>query len=124
MSQNTCVSVISRAFIMAVEFSRSDSANFLLDTGINVNFHHPNGIDTPLMAATFYDHPYLVNRLIVAGAIVNAINGKGQAAVHLAKTKEVGGSNPGIPPLLKHACGEGNWLLCGLYTPAEVLHQR
>ena len=32
---------------------------------------------------------------------------------------EVGSSNPGIPPLLKHACGEGDWLLCWQYTPAK-----
>ena len=38
--------------------------------------------------------------------------------------QEVGGSNPGILPLLKHACGEGDWLLCWHYTPAEVSHQR
>ena len=37
---------------------------------------------------------------------------------------EVGGSNPGIPPLLKHECGEGDWLLCWHYTPAKVSHQR
>ena len=30
----------------------------------------------------------------------------------------------GILPLLKHACGESDWLLCWLYTPAEVSHQR
>ena len=81
-------STTSRAFIKAVQCSRCDSANFLLDAGINVNFHHPNGSDTPLMAATSYDHSYLMNRLIVAGASVNAINDKGQAALHLAKTKE------------------------------------
>ena len=38
--------------------------------------------------------------------------------------QEVGGSNPGIPPLLKHACGEGDWLLCWHYTPANVSYQR
>ena len=38
--------------------------------------------------------------------------------------QEVGGSNPGIPPLVKHTCGEGDWLLCWHYTPAKVLHQR
>ena len=38
--------------------------------------------------------------------------------------QEVGGSNPDIPPLLKHACGEGNWLLCWHYTLAKVSHQR
>ena len=38
--------------------------------------------------------------------------------------QEVGSSNPGIPPLLEHACGEGDWLLCWLYTLAEVSHQR
>ena len=27
-------------------------------------------------------------------------------------------------PLLKHACGESDWLLYWLYTLAEVLHQR
>ena len=31
---------------------------------------------------------------------------------------------PSIPPLLKHACGEGDWLLCWHYIPANVLHQR
>ena len=36
--------------------------------------------------------------------------------------QEVGGS-PGIP-LLKHACGEGDWLLCWHYTLAKVSHQR
>ena len=30
----------------------------------------------------------------------------------------------GILPLLKHAYGESNQLLCWLYTPAEVSHQR
>ena len=30
----------------------------------------------------------------------------------------------GILPLLKHACGESDQLLCWLYTPAKVLHQR
>ena len=29
----------------------------------------------------------------------------------------------GILPLLKHACGESDQLLCWLYIPAEVLHQ-
>ena len=29
-----------------------------------------------------------------------------------------------ILPLLKHACRESDWLLCWLYTPAEVSHQR
>ena len=33
--------------------------------------------------------------------------------------QEVGSSNPSIPPLLKHACGEGDWLLCWQYTPAK-----
>ena len=33
--------------------------------------------------------------------------------------QEVSGSNPSIPPLLKHACGEGDWLLCWHYTPAK-----
>ena len=32
--------------------------------------------------------------------------------------------NPGIPPLLKHACDKGDWLLCWHYTPAKVSHQR
>ena len=26
--------------------------------------------------------------------------------------------------MLKHACGEGDWLLCWHYTPAKVSHQR
>ena len=39
--------------------------------------------------------------------------------VHQTAEQEVGGSNPGIPPLLKHACGEGDWLLCCQYTPAK-----
>ena len=30
----------------------------------------------------------------------------------------------GILPLLKHTCGESNWLLCWLYTLTEVSHQR
>ena len=30
----------------------------------------------------------------------------------------------GILSLLKYACGERDWLLCWLYTLAEVLHQR
>ena len=30
----------------------------------------------------------------------------------------------GILPLLKHACGESDRLLCWLYTPAERSHQR
>ena len=30
----------------------------------------------------------------------------------------------GILPLLKHACGESNWLLCWPYTPANVSLQR
>ena len=30
----------------------------------------------------------------------------------------------GILPLLKHACGESNWLLCCPYTPANVWLQR
>ena len=34
--------------------------------------------------------------------------------------QEVGGSNPGIPPLLKHTA----WLLCWHYTLAKVSHQR
>ena len=38
--------------------------------------------------------------------------------------QEVGSSNPGIPPLLKHACGEGNWLLCWQYTPAKRCRTR
>ena len=33
--------------------------------------------------------------------------------------QEVGSSNPSIPPLLKHTCGEGDWLLCWHYTPAK-----
>ena len=33
--------------------------------------------------------------------------------------QEVGCSNPSIPPLLKHTCGEGDWLLCWQYTPAK-----
>ena len=43
---------------------------------------------------------------------------------HQTAEEEVGGSNPGIPPLLKHACGEGDWLLCWHYTLAKVSHQR
>ena len=43
---------------------------------------------------------------------------------HQTAEQEVGGSNPSIPPLLKHSCGEGDWLLCWLYTPANVSHQR
>ena len=88
LMKGASVSKVSQVLIVAAAYSRSDSANYLLDAGINVNFHHPNGSDTPLMAATFYDHPYLVNRLIVAGANVNAINNKRQAALHLVKTKE------------------------------------
>ena len=38
--------------------------------------------------------------------------------------QDVGSSNPSIPPLLKHACGEGDWLLCWHYTLAKVSHQR
>ena len=38
---------------------------------------------------------------------------------HQTAEQEVGGSNPGIPPLLKHACEEGDWLLCWQYTPAK-----
>ena len=34
--------------------------------------------------------------------------------------QEVGSSNPGIPPLLKYACGQGDWH----YTLAKVSHQR
>ena len=29
-----------------------------------------------------------------------------------------------IPPLLKHVCGEGDWLPCWHYTLAKVSHQR
>ena len=43
---------------------------------------------------------------------------------HQTAKQEVGGSNPGIPPLLKYACGEGDWLLFWHYTPAKVSHQR
>ena len=38
--------------------------------------------------------------------------------------QEVGGSNPSIPPLRKHTCGEGDWLLCWHYTLAKVSYQR
>ena len=31
--------------------------------------------------------------------------------VHLTAKQEVSGSNPGVPPLMKHTCGEGDWLL-------------
>ena len=43
-----------------------------------------------------------------------------------ASTCQVGGLwfKSGILPLLKHACGESNQLLCWLYTPAEVSHTR
>ena len=39
------------------------------------------------------------------------------------QSTETGGSNLGIPPLLKHACVEGDWLLCWHCTPAMVSHQ-
>ena len=38
--------------------------------------------------------------------------------------QEVGSSNPSIPPLLKHRCEQGDWLLCWHHTLAKVLHQR
>ena len=43
-----------------------------------------------------------------------------------ASTCQAGGLwfKSGILPLLKHACGESNRLLCWLYTLAEVSHQR
>ena len=82
------VSALSQVFLVAVAYSRYNSANLLLDTGINVNFHYPNGSDTPLMAATYYDRPYLMNRLIVAGANVNAINDRGLAALNCVMAKE------------------------------------
>ena len=44
--------------------------------------------------------------------------------VHQTAEQEVSGSNPGIPPLLKHVYGEGDWLLCLHYTLAKVLYQR
>ena len=37
---------------------------------------------------------------------------------------EVRSSNLGIPPLLKHACGQDDWLLCWHYTQTKVSHQR
>ena len=43
---------------------------------------------------------------------------------HQTAEQKVGSSNPGIPPLLKHECGEGDWLLCWHYTLAKVSHQR
>ena len=43
---------------------------------------------------------------------------------HQTAKQEVSSSNPGIPSLLKHTCGEGDWLLCLHYTPAKVSHQR
>ena len=39
--------------------------------------------------------------------------------VHQTAEQEVGGSNPSIPSLLKHACGEGDWLQCWHYTLAK-----
>ena len=41
-------------------------------------------------------------------------------------TCQVGGLwyKSSILPLLKHACGESDWLLCWPYTPAEVSYQR
>ena len=43
-----------------------------------------------------------------------------------ASTCQAGGLwfKSGILPLLKHACGESDQLLCWPYTPAEVSHQR
>ena len=40
--------------------------------------------------------------------------------VALQTAEQVSGSNPGIPPLLKHACGEGDWLPCWHYILAKV----
>ena len=45
-------------------------------------------------------------------------------AVHQTAEQEDGGSNPSIPPLLKYACGEGDWSLCWHYTLTKVSQQR
>ena len=34
--------------------------------------------------------------------------------------QEFGGSNPGILPLLKHTCGDHQWLICWHYTLAKI----
>ena len=42
-----------------------------------------------------------------------------EKVAHQTVEQEVGSSNSCIPPLLKHACGEGDWLLCWHYTLAK-----
>ena len=66
-----------------------------------------------IMIVTYNIHITIDNKVAVAEWV----------ACQTAK-QEVGSSNPGIPPLLKHTCGEGDWLLCWLYTLAEVSQQR
>ena len=36
--------------------------------------------------------------------------------LYLTAKQKICGSNPSNPPLLKHASGGGNWLLCWQYT--------
>ena len=56
-------------------------------------------------------------------SLTNAPVAVAKCLAHQTAEQEVGSSNPDIPSLLKHACGEGDWLLCWHYIPAKVSHQ-
>ena len=72
---------ISEAFIIAINKRRSESAKFLLDSGADVNYKGVHGF-TPLISAAAKGHYDLTQRLITAGASVNAVDIEGKSALH------------------------------------------
>ena len=82
----------SEAFCAALcdlseNFKCAECAEILWDKGIDVHFRYFNG-ETPLICAASSDQYSLVQKLIAAGASVNAVNNDGSGALHCSRSKE------------------------------------
>ena len=78
----------SEAFCKALKNNNFKCAEFLLDTGIDVKFKCYHHGDTPLIRAAYADQCSFMQKVIAAGASVNAVNTIGNGAIHCSRSKE------------------------------------
>ena len=78
----------SEAFCAALIYKNLKCAEILWDGGIEVNFKSYHRGVTPLMCAASSDQYSFMQKLIAAGASVNAVNNDGSGALHCSRSKE------------------------------------
>ena len=84
MKEGTDVNMISKVFTAAIDNQWFESAEFLLETGINLSYNSDSALKSVVKAG----HYGLTEKFIKAGASVNVVDGHGRGALHNSTTKD------------------------------------